>query len=89
MSVEVTADGERACIVTVGSDSPAAVARYLSWWDAPFVVLDSPELCHEVQQLADRYAAAAEASHTPQSYTRKAEIARTRAVNETPGQTGR
>jgi predicted DNA-binding transcriptional regulator YafY len=59
MSVEVTADGPDSCIVTVGSDSVAAVARYLSWWEVPFTVLDSDELKAEVQLLADRYAQAA------------------------------
>jgi predicted DNA-binding transcriptional regulator YafY len=59
-AVEVTADGPAACIVTVGSDSAAAVARYLSWWEAPFTVLDSAELKTEVRLLAERYAQAAE-----------------------------
>jgi predicted DNA-binding transcriptional regulator YafY len=60
MSVEVTADGADACIVTVGSDNAAAVARYLSWWEVPFTVLDSAELKTEVRLLAERYARAAE-----------------------------
>jgi hypothetical protein len=59
-SVEVTADGPAACIVTVRSDSAAAVARYLSWWEVPFTVLDSAELTTEVRLLAERYAQAAE-----------------------------
>ena len=58
-AVEVTADGPAACIVTVGSDSAAAVARYLSWWEVPFTVLDSAELKAEVRLLAQRYAQAA------------------------------
>jgi predicted DNA-binding transcriptional regulator YafY len=60
ISVEVTADGPGSCIVTVGSDSVAAVARYLSWWEVPFTVLDSDELKTEVRLLAKRYAQAAE-----------------------------
>ena len=59
-SVEVTADGPEACIVTVGSDSAAAVARYLSWWEVPFTVLDADELKSEVRLLAERYSQAAE-----------------------------
>lgn len=59
MSVEIEEDGPDACIVTVGSSSPADVARYLAWWEAPFEVLDSPELLEEVRLLAERYAAAA------------------------------
>lgn len=59
ISVSVEPDGTQACIVTVGSDSAAAVARYLSWWEVPFEVLDSPELMTEVRLLADRYSAAA------------------------------
>jgi predicted DNA-binding transcriptional regulator YafY len=61
ISVEVTADGPEACIVTVGSDSAAAVARYLSWWEVPFSVLDSDELKAEVRLLAERYSEAAKA----------------------------
>ena len=60
VSVEVTADGPEACIVTVGSDNAAAVARYLSWWEVPFNVLDSDELKTEVRLLAERYSQAAE-----------------------------
>ena len=41
-SVEIEPDGEHACVVTVGSDNAAMVAKYLAWWDAPFEVLDSP-----------------------------------------------
>jgi predicted DNA-binding transcriptional regulator YafY len=59
LSVQVEPDGPDACIVTVGSESPAAVARYLSWWEAPFEVLDSPELLAEVRVLAERYGRAA------------------------------
>lgn len=59
-AVEVRADGPAACIVTVGSDSAAAVARYLSWWEVPFTVLDSDELKIEVRLLAERYAQAAQ-----------------------------
>jgi predicted DNA-binding transcriptional regulator YafY len=60
ISVDVTDDGPGACIVTVGSDSAAAVARYLSWWEVPFNVLDSEELKAEVQLLAERYGQACE-----------------------------
>ena len=63
ISVQVEPDGDHACIVTVGSDNAAAVARYLSWWEVPFAVLDSPpELLDEVRLLAKRYCSAAEAS---------------------------
>ena len=58
MSVDIEPDGPDACIVTVGASSPASVARYLAWWNAPFEVLDSPELLAEVRLLADRYTAA-------------------------------
>jgi len=43
----------------VGSDSAAAVARYLSWWEVPFTVLDAAELKTEVRLLAERYTQAA------------------------------
>lgn len=59
LAVDVTPDGRNACIVTVGADSPAWVARYLSWWNAPFEVLDSAELLAEVRVLAERYTDAA------------------------------
>jgi predicted DNA-binding transcriptional regulator YafY len=55
ISVEVEPDGDDACIVAVGSDDAAMVAKYLAWWDAPFEVLDSPELLAEVRLLAQRY----------------------------------
>ena len=55
ISVDVEPDGDDSCIVTVGSSSAAAVARYLAWWEAPFEVLDSPELLEEVRLLAQRY----------------------------------
>lgn len=55
MAVDVEADGENACIVTVGSETAASVARYLSWWEADFEILDSPELLAEVRLLAERY----------------------------------
>ncbi len=61
-SVEIEPDGEDACVVTVGSDSAAMVAKYLAWWDAPFEVLDSPELLAEVRLLAQRYADASRRS---------------------------
>jgi predicted DNA-binding transcriptional regulator YafY len=61
-SVDVEPDGERACFVTVGSDNPAMVAKYLAWWDAPFEVPDSPELLEEVKLLAQRYTDAARGS---------------------------
>ena len=61
-SVEIEPDGDDACVVTVGSDSAAMVAKYLAWWDAPFEVLDSPELVAEVRLLAQRYADAARRS---------------------------
>jgi predicted DNA-binding transcriptional regulator YafY len=48
-SVEVEPDGDEACVVTVGSDDAAMVAKYLAWWDAPFEVLDSPELLAQVR----------------------------------------
>jgi hypothetical protein len=38
------------------------VAKYLAWWDAPFEVLDSPELLAEVRLLAQRYADASRRS---------------------------
>jgi predicted DNA-binding transcriptional regulator YafY len=59
LAVEVRPDGEEACIVAIGSESAASVARYLSWWEVPFEVLDSPELHREVAHLAKRYASAA------------------------------
>lgn len=58
-SVEVQPDGPRACVVTVGGESPEVVARYLSWWDVPFEVLDSRALLAAVRALGRRYAAAA------------------------------
>ena len=61
-SVEIEPDGEHACVVTVGSDNAAMVAKYLAWWDAPFEVLDSPELLAEVKLLAERYADASRRS---------------------------
>jgi predicted DNA-binding transcriptional regulator YafY len=59
LAVKVEPDGKEACIVTVGSETAASVARYLSWWEVPFEVLDSPELRREVALLAERYASAA------------------------------
>ena len=59
LAVRVEPDGEKACVVTVGSETAASVARYLSWWEVPFEVLDSPELRREVALLAQRYASAA------------------------------
>ena len=64
VSIEVEPDGEEACVVTVGSDSAAMVAKYLAWWDAPFEVLDSPELLEQVRQLAQRYADASRRTST-------------------------
>ena len=55
-------EGEHSCVVTVGSDDAAMVAKYLAWWDAPFEVLDSPELLAEVRLLAERYADASRRS---------------------------
>ena len=63
-SVEVEPDGDDACVVTVGSDDAAMVAKYLAWWDAPFEVLDSPQLLAEVTRLAQRYADASQRSRT-------------------------
>lgn len=54
-AVQIEPDGEHGCIVTVGSDNAAMVAKYLAWWDTPFQVLDSPELLAEVRLLAQRY----------------------------------
>ena len=59
LAVKVEPDGKEACIVTVGSETAASVARYLSWWEVPFEVLDSPELRSEVALLAERYTSAA------------------------------
>jgi predicted DNA-binding transcriptional regulator YafY len=61
-SVKVEPDGEAACVATVGSDNAAMLAKYLAWWDAPFEVLDSPELLAEVRLLAQRYADASRGS---------------------------
>ena len=61
-SVEIEPEGQDACVVTVGSDDAAMVAKYLAWWDAPFEVLDSPELLAEVRLLAERYADASRRS---------------------------
>jgi len=58
IAVDVEPDGTNACIVTVGSESARSVARYLSWWETDFEILDSPELLAEVRLLADRYRAA-------------------------------
>lgn len=58
IAVDVEPDGEDACIVTVGSETAASVARYLSWWEADFEILDSAELTDEVRLLAERYTAA-------------------------------
>jgi hypothetical protein len=59
IAVDVEPDGTNACIVTVGSESAASVARYLSWWETDFEILDSPELLSAVGLLAQRYKAAA------------------------------
>ena len=64
-SVEIEPEGEHACVVTVGSDDAAMVAKYLAWWDAPFEVLDSPELLAEVKHLAQRYADASRGQPAP------------------------
>jgi predicted DNA-binding transcriptional regulator YafY len=61
-SVEIEPEDEHSCVVTVGSDDAAMVAKYLAWWDAPFEVLDSPELLAEVGLLAERYADASRRS---------------------------
>jgi predicted DNA-binding transcriptional regulator YafY len=61
-SVEIEPDGAHACVVTVGSDDAAMVARYLAWWDVPFEVLDAPDLLAEVRVLAQRYAEASRGS---------------------------
>lgn len=58
IAVDVEPDGTNACIVTVGSESAPSVARYLSWWETDFEILDSPELLSEVRLLAQRYKAA-------------------------------
>ena len=55
VSVEIEPEGDHACIVTVGSDDAASLAKYLAWWDAPFEVLDSPALLAQVRVLAQRY----------------------------------
>ncbi|MBE1604419.1 WYL domain-containing protein [Actinopolymorpha pittospori] len=60
LAVDVEPDGDDACIVTVGSETAASVARYLSWWETDFEVLDSPELLAQVRLLAERYRAASE-----------------------------
>ena len=57
-AVTVTAETDRTCIVDVGSDDAAALARYLAMWGVDFDVLDSPALAEEVQALARRYARA-------------------------------
>ncbi len=59
VAVDVEPDGPDACIATVGASDAAMLARYLSWWDADFEILDSPELLAAVGALAARYAAAA------------------------------
>jgi len=59
IAVDVEPDGANACIVTVGSESAASVARYLSWWETDFEILDSPELLSAVGRLAQRYKTAA------------------------------
>jgi hypothetical protein len=58
VSVDIVADGPDACIATVGSSDAAMLARYLSWWDADFEILDSADLLAEVRALARRYTAA-------------------------------
>ena len=55
VSVEIEPEGDDACVVTVGSDDVARLAKYLAWWDAPFEVLDSPALLAQVRVLAQRY----------------------------------
>jgi len=57
-AVEVTPEGEGTCVVTVGSSDAMMLARYLSWWDTDFEILDSPELLETVRVLARRYTAA-------------------------------
>lgn len=58
-AVTVTAETDRTCLVDVGSDDAASLARYLAMWGVDFEVLDSPELAVEVRTLAARYGRAA------------------------------
>jgi predicted DNA-binding transcriptional regulator YafY len=54
-AVTVTAETDRTCVVDVGSDDAATLARYLAMWGVDFDVLDSPELAAAVRELAARY----------------------------------
>lgn len=51
----VRADGEDACVVTLRGESLSAVAPWLAMFDAPFTVLDPPELRAACHRLAQRY----------------------------------
>ena len=57
-AVSVTAETDRTCLVDVGSDDAASLARYLAMWAVDFDVIDSPALADEVRLLARRYARA-------------------------------
>lgn len=50
----VTALDEMTCELESGSDSPAALLRYLSMLDVDFSVADNPALAVEARRLADR-----------------------------------
>lgn len=65
LGVEVESDGSTSCIVTVGSETAASVARYLSWWETDFEILDAPDLLAEVRLLAERYGAASDGRALP------------------------
>jgi predicted DNA-binding transcriptional regulator YafY len=52
-------DGEDACILETGSDSPYDLAAFLGSLEVPFTVLEPPELRQLLATLAGRYQAAA------------------------------
>jgi WYL domain len=51
-------DGEDACILETGSDSPYDLAAFLGGLEVPFAVLEPPELRQLLGDLAGRFRAA-------------------------------
>jgi predicted DNA-binding transcriptional regulator YafY len=58
-SVTVEADGPDFCVVSAGAEDPRVLVLYLAMVDAPFEVLDPPEVVEAARSLAARLAAAA------------------------------
>ena len=58
-AVELEPIDDQSCIVSVGSDGPEHLVRYLTLLPADFEVLDAPELAPHLQRLARRLSKAA------------------------------